>query len=155
VLDAAGEGYRAAVVSCLPKVGKSMCGRVFIGKWHPTSAHRSGQRSKMPIRSSNVKELISSQTKRSIANITLDIVAGGRKAISDAFLQVKEDIVVFDAVTDDDIENIASALSDQEKIICVDPGPFTAAFIEQKMDSRNKTVFFLFLVVFLNSPQLN
>jgi len=99
--------------------------------------------------------VISSQTKRSIANITLDIVAGGRKAISDAFFQVKEDIVVFDAVTDDDIENIASALSSQEKIICVDPGPFTAAFIEQKMGFQNKTVFFLFLVVFLNSPQLN
>jgi len=45
---------------------------------------------KCPIRSSNVKELISSQTKRSIANITLDIVAGGRKAISDAFFQVKK-----------------------------------------------------------------
>jgi len=44
---------------------------------------------KCPIRSSNVKELISSQTKRSIANITLDIVAGGRKAISDAFFPSK------------------------------------------------------------------
>jgi len=84
-----------------------MCGRVFIGK--------SGQRS---------------QTKRSIANITLDIVAGGRKAISDAFF-------------DDDIENIASALSGQEKIICVDPGPFTAAFIEQKMGFQKQDGIFL------------
>jgi len=58
-------------------------------------------------------------------------------------------------VTDDDIENIASALSSQEKIICVDPGPFTAAFIEQKMGFQKQDGIFLILVVFLNSPQLN
>jgi len=146
VLDAAGEGYRAAVV-----------GGYLLVNGTPLQLTEVAKDPKCPIRSSNVKELISSQTKRSIANITLDIVAGGRKAISDAFLQVKEDIVVFDAVTDDDIENIASALSDQEKIICVDPGPFTAAFIEQKMGFQKQDGIFLILgsVSELTTAQLN
>jgi len=88
-----------------------MCGRIFTGKWHSTSAHRSSKDPKCPIRSSNVKELISLQTKRAVANIKLDVVAAGKEAIAEAFSQIEENIVVFDAVTDDDIENIASALS--------------------------------------------
>jgi len=48
VLDAAGEGYRAAVVPVYPKSGRICVGGYLLVKWHPTSAHRSGQRSKMP-----------------------------------------------------------------------------------------------------------
>ncbi|HOA64994.1 MAG TPA: four-carbon acid sugar kinase family protein [Coprothermobacter proteolyticus] len=157
VLDAAGEGYRAAVVPVYPKSGRVCVGGYLLVNGTPLQLTEVAKDPKCPIRSSNVKELISSQTKRSIANITLDIVAGGRKAISDAFFQVKEDIVVFDAVTDDDIENIASALSGQEKIICVDPGPFTAAFIEQKMGFQKQDGIFLILgsVSELTTAQLN
>ena len=157
VLDAAGQEYKAVVVPVYPKSGRICVGGYLLVNGTPLQLTEVAKDPKCPIRSSNVKELISLQTKRAVANIKLDVVAAGKEAIAEAFSQIEENIVVFDAVTDDDIENIASALSCQEKVICVDPGPFTAAFMDQKLGFQKQDSVFLILgsVSELTTAQLN
>jgi len=63
VLDAAGEGYRATVVPVYPKSGRICVGGYLLVNGTPLQLTEVAKDPKCPIRSSNVKELISSQRK--------------------------------------------------------------------------------------------
>jgi len=88
VLDAAGQEYKAVVVPVYPKSGRICVGGYLLVNGTPLQLTEVAKDPKCPIRSSNVKELISLQTKRAVANIKLDVVAAGKEAIAEAFSQI-------------------------------------------------------------------
>lgn len=142
VLDAAGEGYKAVVVPVYPKSGRSCIGGYLLVSGIPLELTEVARDPKSPIKYSDVKQLISMQSKRGIGCIPLSAVLKGKEAITEYFVSVHEDIIIIDAISDDDIDNIAAALKNHDNIICVDPGPFTSAYISAKYgNADNKNTF--------------
>ncbi|MGM0436084.1 MAG: four-carbon acid sugar kinase family protein, partial [Bacillota bacterium] len=92
---------------------------------------------KMPIHTSDVKALFEKQFNGTIANIT-------REALTDEITLLKtitktyqtHDAVIFDALSDEDIDTIANALMKSDlSIITVDPGVFTYAYTKAAVAS--------------------
>ncbi|MFW5894620.1 MAG: four-carbon acid sugar kinase family protein [Bacillota bacterium] len=85
---------------------------------------------KMPIATSDVKRLFKAQFKGSITNIQKDAYSSHQtlsETIKDAYKDA--DAIIFDAETDEDIENISQALLEcNHALITVDPGVFTYAY---------------------------
>lgn len=81
---------------------------------------------KMPVTSSTVTTLFKKQSNRVITHINLDIVRS--ESFKNELLDYYQhsDIIVIDAVINNDIKRIADmCVKEKLDIICVDPGPFT------------------------------
>lgn len=83
-----------------------------------------------PVKENYIPRLLEGQTKRKVGLVTLDKVLAGQKSVENALEAEKEDgcrVIVTDAITLEDVENIAKAcISLGWNIVAVDPGPFTA-----------------------------
>jgi len=87
----------------------------------------------MPITQSYVPGLIQQQSENTVGHVGLETVLAGKKKIVSAIKERVGNgtrILVFDAVTDEEIEAIAEAMADitDRRLIPIDPGPLTAAF---------------------------
>ncbi len=79
---------------------------------------------KMPVHTSSVTENFMKQSKYAVNHIDLDIVRS--EALEKSIKDVEERILVIDAETNEDIEQIANTIKHLEMdIITVDPGPLT------------------------------
>ncbi|WP_044469603.1 four-carbon acid sugar kinase family protein [Mannheimia massilioguelmaensis] len=89
-----------------------------------------------PVREGYIPALLASQTRRKVGSVTLTDVMHGvyeiRIALMEQINQGKE-VIVIDAITLEDVSNIAQAcLMLDNPILAVDPGPFTAALGYQR-----------------------
>jgi len=91
---------------------------------------------KTPVKLSRVKDIIEVQSTRKVGEIMLDTIEKGREAILsavNAYLEDEVKIIVFDALSDEQIDKIATALYDYESpYITVGPGPFVKAISKCK-----------------------
>jgi len=91
---------------------------------------------KTPVTQSRVKGIIEEQSKRKVGEIFLDTIEKGTLEILqkvDALVAEGVEIIVFDALTDEQIDKIASAVHNYSvPYITVGPGPFVKAISKCK-----------------------
>lgn len=99
-----------------------------------------GKDPKTPVVTSQVREIIQNQSKNKCAYIELEEVEKGEEYISELIKNYSKDhkIIIFDAITNEDIGMIAKAsVSSEIDIITVDPGPFTMYYTKELLKNKN------------------
>ena len=93
-----------------------------------------GRDAKMPVKSSNVAELLAKDFRRPVRSVFLEEIEQGSDAVARIIKAEKEKgvgMVVFDAVTNEHINILAKgALLADMPFLAVDPGPFTRALAD-------------------------
>ena len=110
-----------------------------------------------PVKENYIPRLLEGQTKRKVGLVTLDKVLAGQESVENALETERKNgcqVIVADAITLEDVENIAKAcIRLGWNVVAVDPGPFTAklahhrgligeeeANIPPEADEKGKTV---------------
>lgn len=126
VLDGLLEPACACVVTAAPRAERTCRdGKVYVSGvlLEKTDISRDVR---CPIDTSDVCEMIHRQSKRRAGKIGLTDVRGD---LEQALQAHQEEIIVFDAETDADIERIAkAAAAHKRRVVAVDPGNFTTAY---------------------------
>lgn len=83
-----------------------------------------------PVKENYIPRLLGGQTRRKVGLVTLDKVLAGDEVIKEALKEEREkgcEVIVVDAITLEDVENIAQAcISLSWDVVSVDPGSFTS-----------------------------
>ncbi len=141
MLDSFEEPRTAIVVPVYPQAGRVAAGGYLLVNGVLLERTDAARDPKMPVRSSVTHEIIGHQTQYPVTHIDLTTVYRGADIIAGALRKLntgKRQVVVFDALTDDDIDSIAQGVvASQLSFITADPGPFTAA-IARKLVSPQK-----------------
>ncbi|WP_047982088.1 four-carbon acid sugar kinase family protein [Ornithinibacillus contaminans] len=133
VLDEVGENSVAIVVASFPDSGRVCSGGYLLVDGIPVQETDVAKDPVMPITKSYVPAIIEEQSKFSVGSIGLDTVLSDMETIKLAIeeqIALGNRIIVVDAVTDEDVEEIAEAMAliKEVKLVPVDPGPLTAAY---------------------------
>lgn len=127
VLDELGPEYKAIVVASYPSSGRICLGGYILVNGIPLEKTNVSSDVKTPVKSSNVISIIKSQSKKSIGYISLEDVLKGAEFLKGRIEKDSSKIIVIDAVSNEDVMVIADACTSlREKVVCVDPGPFTS-----------------------------
>ncbi len=128
----------AVVVAAFPSSGRVCIGDYLMVNQLPLERTDVAKDPKTPVYHSKVTDIIKNQTQERVGHIELARVLKGYRVIKDELMeqvQAGNRIVVIDAVTDEDIGEIAKAVKESRlKVIAVDPGPFTAALGRELFD---------------------
>lgn len=161
-LDALGEDRMAIAVPCYPATGRIVVNRKMLVNGLLLELSDAGKDTIAPVHSSDVIELFQKQFKGLIRHIALDEIQKGSERIEELLRKAKEEgvkLVVFDGVTDADVNRIAEAtLESNIPFIAVDPGPFTLSLIRMKLDeakTMSKVLMAVGSVTDLTIEQLN
>lgn len=131
ILDVLGSETMAIVVAAFPSSGRVTVGDYLMVDSIPLEKTFVAKDPKTPVDVSRVTEVVAKQTKYGVGHIPLDIVLNSTESVVQALLTHKEAgkrIVVLDAATEEDIEQIAQAVKISGiHAVAVDPGPFTEA----------------------------
>jgi uncharacterized protein YgbK (DUF1537 family) len=159
MLDTLGKGYVAAVVSAFPRAGRVVKNSNVLVNGVVLMESSAAMDVSSPVQSSSVLDIIKEQSRRKIAAVTCDAYGQGALHLAgqiEALVREGNEILVFDAGSDDDIFLISDALiRTRGKYVTVDPGPFTAIMYDklrslQKKESGSK----LLLVVGSICPEI-
>ena len=141
ILDYLGEDYHAVVVASFPDSGRTCTGDILLVNGIPLQKTEVAKDPTSPVITSRVTEIVRKQTKYKVGHIGLEKVVGSSSYLLEELCDVLKEykIVVIDAQDNRDIEAIAVCCSAcGEKIVAIDPGPFTAALSNQ-IFKRKKT----------------
>ncbi|MBV4423649.1 four-carbon acid sugar kinase family protein [Clostridium tyrobutyricum] len=131
IIDNLGNDTKAIVVASFPNSGRVSIGDFLLVNGVPLENTEVSKDPTSPVKTSRVTEIIKNQSKRKVGFISLDKVLKGSNIIKNEIIQNVKDnseIIVIDACTNEDIDEIAKACIDSKiKFVSVDPGPFTAA----------------------------
>lgn len=134
----------AIIVGSFPLSGRISIGGYLTVNSLPLEKTSVAQDPKNPVTESYIPKIIQKQTSYPVGFISLKVVLEGSKSIKAELLKQKEQgnkILVLDATTNEDIEEIARATVDSKiKAIAVDPGPFTSALTSQILKDSNKAL---------------
>lgn len=131
MLDTLPENTIAIVVPAMPQSRRILVGGFSVIDGIALVNTAVAQDVRTPVKEGYIPTLLSNQTRRQVGLVTLSDVIRGvydiRIAIMEQIKQGKE-VIVVDAITLEDVSNIAQAcLMLDHDILAVDPGPFTAA----------------------------
>ena len=138
--EAVSDGQKRAVALVVPSYPSS--GRITSGGYlvvHGIPLERSpiAQDAATPVRATSIVDIIAEQSDWPCGFIPLRTVLAGPEAIrAEAFKQWQSGcrILTFDAVTDDDVADIAEAFRETPfPVVAVDPGPFTAELAAKRI----------------------
>lgn len=133
MLATLGPEYIAVVVPAYPASGRIVVGGYLLVNGVPVEQTEAGRDPKTPVDTSEVLSIIARQSALLKGSIPLNVVVQGPEAIKVKLMEEVargNKIIVVDAVSDQDIENIAEAVSKARvKAIAVDPGPFSSVFL--------------------------
>ncbi|MGB9858959.1 MAG: four-carbon acid sugar kinase family protein [Moorellaceae bacterium] len=133
MLATLGPEYIAVVVPAYPASGRIVVGGYLLVNGVPVEQTEAGRDPKTPVDTSEVLSIIARQSALPKGSISLNVVVKGTEAIRAKLMEEVargNKIIVVDAVSDQDIENVAEAVSKASvKAIAVDPGPFSSAFL--------------------------
>jgi uncharacterized protein YgbK (DUF1537 family) len=125
-------------VPAFPSSGRICIGNFLIVNQIPLEKTDVAVDPKNPVKTSKVTSIIKDQTDKKVGFIDLDKVLKGVNSIKNALSKEIENgsrIIVLDAATDEDINNIAKAVKDINiNVVPVDPGPFTAALSKELLN---------------------
>ncbi len=133
VLHELGDQAIALVVASFPESGRITSGGYLLVNGVPVQATDVAKDPVTPLTESYVPSIIRKQSVHAVAHIGLETVLQGKEAIlQDLKKSIQEGnrILVLDAVTDEEIEDIAYAMAliEDHKLVPVDPGPLTAFY---------------------------
>ncbi|MDM5314976.1 four-carbon acid sugar kinase family protein [Fictibacillus sp. b24] len=133
VLHGLGEQSIAVVVASFPESGRITSGGYLLVNGVPVQATDVAKDPVTPLTESYVPSIIRKQSVHAVAHIGLETVLQGKETIlQDLKKSIKAGnrILVLDAVTDEEIEDIAHAMAliEDYKLVPVDPGPLTALY---------------------------
>lgn len=138
MLDSLSDEHIAIVVTSFPSSGRVCIGGHLIVNQVPLEKTDVANDPKTPINNSKVSKILMDQMDEKMDLIELETVLKGVDSLKDEIsAKIKEGnkVIIIDAVTDEDIGNIAKAVAELKmKVISVDPGPFTAALIREYLE---------------------
>jgi uncharacterized protein YgbK (DUF1537 family) len=128
-----GDKSVAVVVASFPDSGRTTAGGYLLVNGVPVQTTDVANDPVTPLTKSYIPSIIKSQSQYPVSFIGLETVLDGEKAILQAIKeQVNEGnrIIVFDAITDEEIEEIANAMAQIKDYIMIpaDPGPLTSFY---------------------------
>lgn len=139
LLDRLGESARIVVAPSFPDSGRIVIGGYLLVNDVPLEQTDVAQDPVYPINQSCVPPLISKQTKYSVASLSLSDVLQDQKHIACKVRDLCKDaqIIVCDATTNEQIENIGEAMEaiKEYQFVAADPGPLTAAYAKAVLHS--------------------
>lgn len=151
MLDCLGEDYIAVVVPCFPDAGRVVIGGYMLVNGLPLHKTNIALDPKTPVNRSDVKPLFEKQSKYKIESVLMSDMMEGAGHIAKKIKQLSDEgarIIIFDCVTQEDIDLIADAvLLSGKKVISVDPGVFTAALARKCISPGKKRTAKLLAVV--------
>lgn len=129
-LDELGHLEMAVVVPAYPLSGRITVGGYQIVNGIPLERTPVAKDPRTPVSRSHVPSLIQDGTHRTVGHVRLEDVLQGWETISRRLVEARDcgaEMVVVDAVTNDDVQAIAQATTHLPfQVLAVDPGPFTA-----------------------------
>ncbi len=126
MLDGLQTPYKAVVVSAFPRAGRSCVGGYVLVNGVALERTDIPNDPRWPVRESNIMHIIAKQCSRSARLFPLDEVCRGATALAEGIRTAPEQVLVFDAMTDGDIQTVADAcILSEIPFVCVDPGCFT------------------------------
>ncbi|MHA6261198.1 four-carbon acid sugar kinase family protein [Sporosarcina sp. CAU 1771] len=133
LLEATGDDSIAVVVASYPDSGRITSGGYLLVEGVPVQETDVARDPLNPITDSYVPAVIAEQSNFEIGHIGLGTVLKGKSCIVPALTSLiaeNKRIIVFDAVTNEEIEHIAESMAavKGQVIFPVDPGPLSAAF---------------------------
>ncbi|WP_443092526.1 four-carbon acid sugar kinase family protein [Basfia succiniciproducens] len=136
MLDTLPENTIAVVVPAMPQSRRILVGGYSVIDGVALTNTPVARDVRTPVREGYIPALLASQTRRKVGLVSLTDVMHGvyeiRIALMDQITQGKQ-VIVVDAITLEDVSNIAQAcLMLDNPILAVDPGPFTAALGYQR-----------------------
>lgn len=141
----------AIVVPVYPSSGRICVGGSLLVDGIPLQNTAMRNDPKNPMTESSVVELFRKQTNKNLEHISLNLVLAGDNALAKelkALYRKNVRIVIIDATTEDDINQIASAvLKAKIPFFCVDPGVFTANMAWMRYSSGRKRMNKVFLTI--------
>ncbi len=145
MLEQLEEDRIAVVVPAYPDSGRIVVNKIMLVNGTLLENSDAGRDPKTPIHTSCVEELIKKQTKYTSHYFNLETIAKEEKSLLREIQEQgkKNRILIFDAVTNEDIIKIARVVSQSDfKIITVDPGPFTMYYAKelQKKNHLDKKI---------------
>lgn len=130
MLDTAGDDAVAVVVPAMPQSRRILVGGYSVIDGVALINTPVAQDVRTPVKENYIPRLLAGQTKRKVGLVTLDEVLKGEGAVETALVELRENgcgVIVVDAITLEDVEEIAKACIDLKwNVVAVDPGPFTA-----------------------------
>nr|WP_288641490.1 four-carbon acid sugar kinase family protein [uncultured Anaerobutyricum sp.] len=130
ILDQLDKDTVAVVVPAMPQSRRILVGGYSVIDGTALINTPVAQDVRTPVKENYIPRLLQSQTKRQVGLVTLDKVLAGQEAIKNALIEERENgakVLVVDAITLEDVENIAQAcISLEWNVVSVDPGPFTS-----------------------------
>lgn len=139
MLEAAGEDSVAVIVPSFPDSGRITVGGYLVVDSIPLHKTDAANDPITPITTSYIPDIIKAQSEHQVGLITINDMDDEIDVLKKRFLKLAGEgnrIIILDAVTNNDIEFIAEALSQVEEypIVPVDPGPFTSLYAKYKAD---------------------
>lgn len=133
VLNELGENSISIVVSSFPDSGRITSGGYLLVNGAPVQTTDVAKDPVMPLTQSYIPDIVQNQSIYPVSHIGLETVLEGENAIAQAIenkIAQGDRIIVLDAVTNEEIEEIANAMVTivGYQMIPADPGPLTAAF---------------------------
>lgn len=138
ILDALGDDRVAMVVPCFPASGRVMVGGYLLVNGLPLHKTEAAADPKNPIHTSKAFELFSAQSRYPVDSITINDLTKGKDHVTARIQELRKNgvrIILFDAVTQEDIDLCADAiLASGTPFVAVDPGVFTATVARKMID---------------------
>jgi uncharacterized protein YgbK (DUF1537 family) len=142
ILDALGEEYIAIVAPCFPEANRIVSGGYMLVNTVPLHKTAAATDPKNPVRTSSVREVFEKQTKYPVASLFIGDIMKGKDYLANKIKEFKQNgirIIIFDCISKDDLDVIASGVIDSNiKFVAVDPGSFTAT-ISRKLIAPNES----------------
>ena len=139
LLEATGEQSVAIVVASYPDSGRVTSGGYLLVEGVPVQETGVAKDPMNPITESYIPTVIAEQSQFGIGHIGLHDVLQGKSRIIpklQSLIEQNKRVIVFDAVTNEEIDQIAEAMAAVEDRILfpVDPGPLSAAYARVKKE---------------------
>ncbi len=153
MLDALGDEDRVAlVVPSFPSSGRTVVGGYLMVNGVLLHHTDIAIDPKCPVKVSRVRDVLAAQTRRSIGEIRCDDLMHGKHALAQIIqgqAAAGRRIIVFDALTQEDLDLIADAtITSGLKVLAVDSGAFTGALARKALTpSRGKNLSRILVVV--------
>ena len=147
LLDCLDKDTMAISAPCFPESKRTVVGGFLLVDGIPLHKTSVALDPKCPVKTPNIVEIFKMQSKYKVASIKLDEMLEGKHKLAKKMQQLKNEgnrILVFDCVTQGDLDLIADALiTSKLKFITVDPGVFTATISRKlitplKKEEKNK-----------------
>lgn len=130
LMDCLGEDVVAMAVPCFPESGRIVCGGYMLVNGMPLHKSEAAIDPIAPVTTSYVEDIYKQQSKYPTATIMMNDLMQGREHVTFLIRKFKEEgvrTIVFDAVSQEDIDLIADAVIESKvSFVMADPGPFTA-----------------------------